>query len=300
MTHRELWKMIFGDTDRYIDFYFQERAARSAVYSKYAEHELVSMAFFTPYEVVYRGRECICPCIVGVATSPAHRHRGYMRGLLEQGLAEAQARGCPAAYLCPADEKIYEPLGFEGVQYRVAINVSEDVLKSDGGRKQESGLGWGGFTAQPFCLLEPDGKEEAAAFAAGRLREASFDFYRKRDVFYYEALQKEMAALDGEVLVVWEESRMRGVVSYIYENGCYEVTETVCEVRDGRRVFDAVCRYLGRRGQAPAVFSDGVFLDLVSGPGIVREREKRPYTMLRNLTGGEPEQRLRVYINDIT
>lgn len=298
MTHRELWKMIFGDTDRYIDFYFQERAARSDVYSKYAEDELVSMAFFTPYEVVYRGRECICPCIVGVATSPAHRHRGYMRGLLEQGLAEAQARGCPAAYLCPADEKIYEPLGFQGVQYRVVINVPEEVLRSAGGRERDPGRR--NFTVRPFCSLTPDEWEETAAFAAERLREASFDFYRKRDVFYYEALQKEMEALDGEVLVVWEGSRLCGVVSYIYEDGSYEVTETVCEVVDGQGVFDAVCGYLGRKGCAPAVFDDGVFLDLVDGPGIVRNREKRPYTMLRSLTGERPGRGLRVYINDIT
>lgn len=299
MNHRELWKEIFGDTDRYIEFYFKERAVRSSVYSKYAGDELVSMAFFTPYEVVYRGRECICPCIVGVATSPAHRHRGYMRGLLEQGLAEAAARGCPAAYLCPADEKIYEPLGFQSVQYRVVVRVSEAIGDSRAGRREHD-PGWRDFTAQPFCSLRPHEQKEAAAFAAGKLQKALFDFYRKRDVFYYEGLQKEMEALDGEVLVVREGSRLCGVVSYIYEDGGYEVTETVCESCDGQGVFDAVCGYLRRRGRALVVFSDGVFLDLVDGPGIVREREKRPYTMLRSLTGREPEQGLRVYINDIT
>ena len=35
MNHRELWKEIFGDTDKYIDYYFKEKAKKSKVYSRY-------------------------------------------------------------------------------------------------------------------------------------------------------------------------------------------------------------------------------------------------------------------------
>lgn len=288
-AHKTLWKEIFGDTDSYIEFYFREKAPRSKVYSRYEENTLVSMAFFTPYEVVYRGNECVCPCIVGVATRPECRHRGYMRSLLEQGLAEAAQQGSKLAFLTPADEKIYEPLGFRGVQYRTAVRAT--------GR----GRGW--YTACPFTELGQGEKEQAAQFAAHVLRGMPFDLYRKRSVPYYEMLDKESGALDGGVIVLREHDSVRGVVSYIYEDECFEVTEVVCRPDDGQKALESVCAYLAADGRGAGagqtvIFSDGECLGQASGAGIVREKETAPYIMVRDLAD-EP-RKIRAYINDIT
>lgn len=288
-AHRKLWKEIFGDTDQYIEFYFREKAARSKIYSKYEGNTLASMAFFTPYEVVYCGKECVCPCIVGVATRPEYRHRGYMRSLLEQGLREAVQGGSKLAFLTPADEKIYEPLGFRGVQYRTVLRAVERCH------------GW--YTAHPFIQLEQGEKEQAAQFAAHVLRGMRFDLYRKRSAEYYEMLDKEVRALDGGVIVLKEKDRVRAVASYIYEDQCYEVTEVICCVDDGQKVLESVCAYLmadnrgGGAGQT-IVFSDGECLGQVSGAGITREKERMPYIMMRDLKN-EPRE-IRAYINDIT
>lgn len=292
--HKILWKEIFGDADKYIDFYFGEKAERSRVYSRYEEGRLASMAFFTPYEVIYRGRECVCPCIVGVATRPEYRHRGYMRALLKQGLREAAQSGCEVAFLCPVDERIYEPLGFRGVQYRISIEADAERVLSDGL-----------FSVRPFSVLTQEERESAVDFTAERLRAANFDLYRKRDIAYYELLGKELAALDGEVIVLWEGDSVRGVAAYIYEDGCFEVTETICGRGEGQCVFEAVCGYVravrgGEGSDAAAIrFSDSEFLGQVAGEGIVRKRETLPYTMLRELSGVSAGG-LSVYINDIT
>lgn len=286
MDHRELWKTIFGDTDEYIDFYFREKAARSKIYSKYDGDELVSMAFFTPYEVIYGGRECICPCIAGVATMPEYRHRGYMRELLERGLAEAARGGSPVAFLSPANEKIYEPLGFQGVQYRTRLEVT--------GRR------CGYYEVSAFLDLSQDEKERVAEFADKRLRASGFDLYRKHSVAYYELLQKEMEALGGKVTVLWESGSIRGIASYIHEDENYEVTEVICDVCDGQRVVESICAYVAVRQPVKVIFSDGEYLRQATGEGIVREREKRPYTMLRSLGEKRKAGGLHVYINDIT
>lgn len=288
-AHRTLWKEIFGDTDAYIEFYFREKAPRSKVYSKYEGNTLVSMAFFTSYEVVYRGHECVCPCIVGVATRPEYRHRGYMRSLLEQGLREAAQHGAKLAFLTPADEKIYEPLGFRGVQYRTVV------------RSACRGRGW--YAAHPFMQLGQDEKERAAQFAAQVLRGMPFDLYRKRSVPYYEMLDKESGALDGGVIVLREHDSVRGVVSYIYEDECFEVTEVVCRPDDGQKALESVCAYLAADGRGAGagqtvIFSDGECLGQASGAGIVREKETAPYIMVRDLAD-EP-RKIRAYINDIT
>lgn len=288
-AHRKLWKEIFGDTDPYIEFYFREKAARSKIYSKYEGDTLASMAFFTPYEVVYCGNECVCPCIVGVATRPEYRHRGYMRSLLEQGLREAAQCGSKLAFLTPADEKIYAPLGFRGVQYRTVIRAV--------GRCH----GW--YTAHPFIQLEQGEKEQAAQFAAHVLRGMQFDLYRKRSAAYYEMLDKEVRALDGGVIVLRDNDRVRGVVSYIYEDQCYEVTEAICRVDDGQKVLESVCACLMADNRCDGagqtvVFSDGECLGQASGAGIAREKETMPYIMVRDLVNETRE--IRAYINDIT
>lgn len=287
MDHKQLWKTVFQDTDQYIEFYFNEKAKRSRIYSGYEDGQLVSMAFFTPYEVVYRGNECIFPYIVGVATAPAYRHRGHMRQVLEQGLAEAEEHGYAAAFLCPADEKIYEPFGFRGVQYRTGVEVSRPAR------------GW--YTVCAFSQLNPEEKKDAAEFAGMCLREAGFDLYMKRSVPYYECVHKEMRALDGGVAVVREGAAVRAVAAHIYEEGRHEVTEVVCLPENAPKVVESICaRLTGEQEEKTVLFSDGQFLGQVQGTGVIRKRERKPYIMLRALPGTCDAEGLKVYINDIT
>lgn len=287
MDHRQLWKTVFQDTDEYIEFYFHEKAKRSRVYSKYEDGQLVSMAFFTPYEVVYRGSECILPYIVGVATAPAYRHRGYMRQVLEQGLAGAAECGYEAAFLCPADEKIYEPFGFCGVQYRTTVEISRPAN------------GW--YTVHAFSQLNPEEKKRAAAFAGTCLREAGLDLYMKRSVPYYECVNREMQALGGGVAVVRDGAAVRAVAAHIYEEGRHEVTEVVCRPDDAPKVTESICACLtGGQGKETVLFSDGQFLGQAGGKGIIKKKERKPYIMLRALSGTCDAGKLNVYINDIT
>lgn len=288
MGHKELWKEAFGDTDRYIDYYFKEKAGRSRVYSKYVDGVLVSMMFFTPYEVVYRGRERICPYIVGVATKASHRRRGYMRMLLEQGLMEAEARGCELAFLCPADESIYEPFGFRGVQYRKQLTVSG------------YGTVCGRYAVSCFVELTEKEKVQAAVFATDLLASSGFDLYMKRSAAYYEGVQKEMEALDGGVLVLWEGAAIHAIAAYTYEEGRYDVTELLCVAPDGPEVVETICGYLTKGSGEAVLFSDGQFLDQVDGAGIIRKTERRPSIMLKELAESRAVEGLWVYINDIT
>ena len=288
MNHKELWKAAFGDTDQYISYYFKEKAGRSRIYSKYDGGSLVSMVFFTPYEVLYRGKECICPYIVGVATEASHRRRGYMQMLLEQGLLEAEERGCDLAFLCPADEKIYEPFGFRGVQYRKQLVVSgvENVC--------------GQYEVNCFIELTEDEKMKAADFAADLLASSGFDLYMKRSTAYYERVQKEMEALCGNVLVLRENSAVRGIAAYTYEEGQYDVTELICAESDGQEAVETICGFLANGNAEEIMFSDGQFLDRVEGAGMIRKTEHKPSIMLRELVEPRGAEELRVYINDIT
>lgn len=286
MEHKKLWKKVFCDTDKYIDFYFQEKAGKSIVYSKYEDGELASMAFFTPSRVMFRGSECICPYIVGVATRRESRHKQYMTLLLEQGLMDHRWRGAKLAFLCPADENIYKPFGFQGVYYRRQIEVL--------GNKQK----W--YSAVSFSRLEPQLRNKAAEFASAQLYMSGLDLYLCRSREYYETLHKEMKALEGRVIVLREGEFIKGVVAYIHEEDTYEVTELICDPEDGKKVLESVCAYLGEAETKKIIFSDGYFLENVSGPGICIRQMEKPYIMAKPLDEEIDLDGLKVYINDIT
>lgn len=286
MEHRELWKKVFCDTDKYIDFYFKEKAKKSIVYSKHENNALASMAFFTPYPVMYRGKECICPYIVGVATREESRHKGYMTLLLEQGLMDYKRSGVKLAFLCPADERIYLPFGFQGVYYRRRLEVV--------GNKEK----W--FGAVSFSRLEPEIRKKAAEFANAQLYMSDLDLYMCRSTKYYEVLHKEMKALGGKVIVLRDGGFIKAVVSYTHEEDTYEVTEVICDPEDGKEVLQSICAYLGETETRKVIFSDGYFLEKVTGSGICIRQMEKPYIMARALDGEEDLSGLKVYINDIT
>lgn len=286
MNHKELWKAIFGDTDKYIEFYFKEKANKSIVYSKYDKENLVSMAFFTPYEMVYRGKECICPYIVGVATAPEYRRRGYMKMLLEHGMMDAKARGAEMAFLSPADEKIYEPLGFQSTSCR-------NVLEVLGHRKK-----WYGVS--PYSRLDAEVKNRVAEFANAQLYASDLDLYIKRSPAYFEVLHKERKALNGKVIVLSEGSMIRGVAAYVHEEDFYEVTEVICAPEDGIQVVESICAYLAEAEFRKVIFSDSYFLPHVEDAGMGIKKEEKPYIMLKFFDEEIQAEELNVYINEIT
>ncbi len=286
MNHKEMWRKIFGDTDKYTDFYFKEKAKRSVVYSKYDNDDLVSMAFFTNYRMIYRGKECVCPYIVGVATRPEYRGRGFMRGLLEQGIADAKRQGTPVVFLSPAKPEIYQSLGFEGAYYRRRIEVEGNQKKC--------------YSAAAFSRMDAQGKERTAEFARAQLYASEFDLYMYRTVEYYELLHKEVKALGGKVIVLREGPLIRGVAAYIREENTYEITEVICDPEDGQNVLQSICAFLGEDMEKTVIFSDSAFLGDVVGEGIRVQQMQEPYIMVKDLQEGEEKRSLRVYINDIT
>lgn len=286
MSHKKMWKKIFNDTDKYVDFYFKEKAKRSIVYSKYVEEKLVSMAFFTPYQMMYKGKECVCPYIVGVATQKEHRHKGYMKTLLQQGILDFRFPEAKVAFLCPVDPKIYEGLGFQGVYYRKKIEVLGNKKK------------WYGVVS--FSRMELGNRKKAAEFAAAQLYTSEFDLYMCRSVDYYELLDKEMKALGGKVIVLREGEFVKGVAAYIREDDTYEVTEVICDPEDGKKVLESICAYLAEEEDKQVVFNDSYFIGEITGDGIRSVQEDKPYIMARTLDESENITRLKVYINDIT
>lgn len=280
--YRELWRKAFGDTERYMDYYFSRKAMRSEVWEDWVGNQLCSMAFFISYDAIFRGERCRLPYIVGVATDPVHRHEGRMTYVLTQGMKYMRAKGCPLVFLSPANPEIYKPLGFIPVYWR------ETTILQGTGRLS--------LQVKEWDSLHDVEKEQAAQFAEGQIQREGFDLHLIHHVAYYDEVNRELQALEGGLLVLYDGEQIAGVANWIREEGCQEVTELICRREAAERVLESLQAWVK---DEQLTVDDSTFISHVEGTGIARRKQKYPYLMCYMLDGST-DMGLRCYINDIT
>lgn len=280
--YRRLWRDSFGDTEKYMQYYFSRKADRSCVFRDREAGQLCSMAFFTVYDAVLLGRNCRLPYIVGVATDVARRHQGRMTRVLQQGMEKMKKQGYPLVFLSPADPALYTPLGFVP------------------GYKRETTLleGEGHFSLQvhPWDRLGETEKQQAARFAEDQLRKEPFDLHLVHHREYCDEVNRELKALEGNLLVLADGEKIVGTANWIVEDGSCQVTELICERESAAAVLESLLAW--GEGE-PLTIDDSTFISHVKGEGIRRKKQDKPYLMYRPL-GQDSLEGLRCYINDIT
>ena len=123
---KSLWHRAFGDTKRYMDYYFAQKAPASRLYTDYEGVELTSMMFFTPYEICFRGKLMTAEYIVGVATEEKYRRQGRMAHLMKQAIEMEHERGIDWVFLCPENPAVYDSLGFIPTYWRETTYYEAD------------------------------------------------------------------------------------------------------------------------------------------------------------------------------
>lgn len=284
----DLWGRAFGDTGRYMDYYFSHKAPRSRIYTDCEGTSLASMAFFTPYEVRFCGEKCESCYIVGVATEEAYRRQHRMAGLLRRGMEACREKGIPFVFLCPETPAVYESLGFVPVYWRETTYVRGSYERG-----------------KPDCRvrdweeLAQTEREGIVDFVNTVLAEEKFDLFMERSAGYYDQVSAELKALDGGLYTVWDcRGNAAAVANVTHEEGGWQVTELVAGDSFGKRTVDVLLRHLETDRLQ---IDDSYFLRDFAGEGIRREKQKKPYLMVRMLSGqGDGTLPRRCYINDIT
>ena len=179
-----LWKSCFPeDTDRYLDYYYQEKTKDNRILVKREEGKIISMLHRNPYKVHMGDRLWDVDYIVAVATEESHRGKGYMREVLTKALRDMNLEGRPFTFLMPAAEAIYRPFDF-----RFIWKKPELVLKQEAGESIEK---------IPVSENDTDcGK--AAEIMEKWLAEHS-QVYTCRDEAYVRRIRQELSSEDGEL-----------------------------------------------------------------------------------------------------
>ncbi len=104
---KRLWKEIFGDTDLYIDLFFQHKYLPENTFIIRKDGEIVSMLYFFPTSFCLENRLIPAAYICGVATRQEERGKGYSQAILKEAIRVIKERGYKAAFLIPASESLF-------------------------------------------------------------------------------------------------------------------------------------------------------------------------------------------------
>lgn len=97
-----LWKVCFGDSDAFCDWFFQNRFAPEYSVVLETEGEVASCMQAFPYTLHIRGKEVPGAMLCGVSTHPDHRQKGYMGQIFRYEMNLLRNKGCMVAPHTPA------------------------------------------------------------------------------------------------------------------------------------------------------------------------------------------------------
>ena len=97
-----LWKICFGDSDAFCDWFFSHRYAPDSSVVLETEGEIVSCMQAFPYSIRIRGKEIPGAMLCGVSTHPDHRKKGYMGEIFRYEMNHLREKGCIVAPHTPA------------------------------------------------------------------------------------------------------------------------------------------------------------------------------------------------------
>ena len=118
-TLRQLWKTAFGDSDGFLDDFWQTAYAPDRCRCVFLQNTPVSALYWFP--TCFQGRPGAY--LYAVATDPAHRCKGYASALLRDTHAHMKAIGLKDVFLLPQEDSLrtyYEKAG-----YRTCCRVHE-------------------------------------------------------------------------------------------------------------------------------------------------------------------------------
>lgn len=238
----ELWQLCFEDSDLYTDFYFKWKVKENQILSIYNKNGISSMLHLNPYTLRVKGRKVLANYIVGVATRKEDRRQGLMKILLEEALKQMYEDKMEFTYLMPASEDIYHPFDFRVVYEQEPWNDQvlnyqrKQISDTKANNERESSL--------DIVILEETDQNrlnELVQFTNAVLAKQT-DIYVERYTYYYIRLLKEMHSCYGEVLLLYEQGKLVGYVSYMAEEKIY-ITEMIYLPDKREIVMQAVSDY---------------------------------------------------------
>jgi len=282
---RSMWEEVFSsDSSAFVDYYYTHKASQNEILVIEEDSEIHAMLQMNPYDIFTGGQTWRTRYIVGVATDPGFRHRGYMRILLHRMLKDMYGNGEAFTFLMPAAEAIYRPFDFRFVydqgQCRIGmekISPAIEMLK-----KRLHGLPAAKAVEAMDCRQFEETDSDLLAEFLNRILEERYGVFARRDTLYYRTLLAEAASENGGILLFMTDERLSGYCVYALGDAV-EVREPVCEkgqeaefaaaMLERLKIYDRELHFIG--------IEDIFFEEMLSENGGMVDAEKKPMIMAR-------------------
>ena len=282
---RKLWEEVFEeDTEKFLDYYEDYVADHNQIFAEEEAGDVVSMVQLNPYRVHMGEAEADSYYIVAVATRESCRHQGRMRRLLTEALQQMYQEKMPFTFLMPASESIYLPFDFVTV-YRQSLFTCGVVIPGSNDNC------W-------HCIpCRWEQLKELAEWSNVFLQNHS-EISTVRTEDYYKRIWKEQESMNGQILLFYEGSQMKGYCFTGYE-GSGEAWEIAVEADNpeeqtgsapraasdsqalaNRRAVEALTRWFGEQDQLPMRICGFLPESYIDGIPL-SEMTYRPMTMVR-------------------
>ena len=128
---RDLWKLVFNDSDMFMDLYFSRVYKPKYNVTCQLNHHVVAALQTLPYALLYHGQELPAVYISGVSTHPDYRHQEIGNNLMRQAHFDLFYKNVVYAALIPAEDWLYEWYAKCGYAPRITcLPHSTDVLST--------------------------------------------------------------------------------------------------------------------------------------------------------------------------
>lgn len=207
---RKLWLTCFPKEDpRYIDYYFKNIYTPENCYVNVVDNKIVSALMRNPHALMFNGRVLQASMIIGVATLPQYRKKGYMKELMNVVL-DACEHSELITMIQAEDPAIYEQFGFRTVYRRQDYTIERKDVK------RITNFG---------CAYEPTPIDLLKVYSAFIRR---FNGFYPRDLEYFKRYKKEITAVGGKIVAYYDsKDQIRGYAVMIPQGNELRVEEIV-------------------------------------------------------------------------
>ena len=106
-TLKQMWKEVFGDTETYLQMFFETIYQEENTLTIIEDNKLVAMLYMIPYTICRQGQMQTAVYLYALATKKEQRKHGYMTKLIEEANRIAKERGAVCTFLQPENESLY-------------------------------------------------------------------------------------------------------------------------------------------------------------------------------------------------
>lgn len=251
---RSLWRECFGDTEKFMDYYFDWKLRDNRIYICLKDGIVAAMLHLNPYNMRIQKKTEKLFYIVGVATKEEYRKKGIMRSLITKVMKDLYKEGSTFVYLMPAKEDIYRPFDFRFIYSQRPLELTGD------------GIYVSSFKDNPIEAFNRtiEQAEKLSSFASEFLNR-KYNVYTCHDKNYFAELAAQMESGDGEVLILRDSKGIiNGYLAYMFEKDTVEVIEVIVK-NDAAENFEKYFEeYLYSRGiyrDIKIKYCDSTFLE---------------------------------------